>query len=253
MKTSEELYDQHAGRWARTEKLLLSDFTARPQVLEALGGLEGCHVLDLGCGEGYVARQAFARGAASVHGIDISAEMVERARSQAGPTDPLTFEVGDAAGSCPFPRAHYDRVMAVFLFNYLDCAAMTRVCANVRRLLEPGGRFVFTLPHPSLAFLRTPVAPFYFESAGATYMGGRDATFEGQIWRRDGVAVPVRCVHKTFTDIFTSLRMAGFTGMPEVTELAVTEAHLALDPEFFSPLAGDPLHVLISVERSASP
>ena len=252
MKTSEELYDQNASRWTRTEKVLLSDFTARPRVLEALEPIAGAHVLDLGCGEGYVARQVLARGAASVHGIDISAEMVDRARAQATPEDALTFDVGDAAAAHAFPRPEYARVMAVFLFNYIDCAAMTRVCTHVREHLAPGGRFVFTLPHPSLAFLRAKEAPFYFEPGDASYMGARDETFEGRIWRRDGVDVPVRCVHKTFTDVFAALRDAGFTSLPVVTELAVTSEHLALDPEFFGPLEGDPLHVLVSVEREAN-
>jgi cyclopropane fatty-acyl-phospholipid synthase-like methyltransferase len=52
--STEAVYDGQAHRWARQEATLLSDFTARPRVLHALGDLAGAHVLDLGCGEGYV-------------------------------------------------------------------------------------------------------------------------------------------------------------------------------------------------------
>ena len=52
------------------------DFTARPLVLQELAPLTGKHVLDLGCGEGYVARLVAQAGAQSVFGIDISSEMV---------------------------------------------------------------------------------------------------------------------------------------------------------------------------------
>jgi SAM-dependent methyltransferase len=78
--STEAIYDVHATRWSRKEPILLSDFTARPFVIRELGPLEGTHVLDLGCGEGYVARLAAEAGAASVFGVDISAEMVKSAR-----------------------------------------------------------------------------------------------------------------------------------------------------------------------------
>ena len=70
--STEEIYDAHAQNWVREERMLLSDFTARPYVIEELSPLAGAHVLDLGCGEGYVARLAAEAGAASVTGIDMS-------------------------------------------------------------------------------------------------------------------------------------------------------------------------------------
>ena len=65
---------------------------------------------------------------------------------------------------------------------------------------------------------------------------------------RDGLEVAVRCVHKTWTDLFGALRSAGFSSLPEVVELGVTEEHLALDPEFFGPLRGQPLHVAVGIQ-----
>ena len=46
---------------------------------------------------------------------------------------------------------------------------------------------------------------------------------------------------------FEALERAGFADMPRVTELAVTQEHLSLDFEFFSPLRGVPLHVAFEV------
>ena len=66
--STQTLYDQHSGNWARTAPVLLSDFTARPRVLEALGDLTGQRVLDLGCGEGYVSRLMLDAGAAAAGG-----------------------------------------------------------------------------------------------------------------------------------------------------------------------------------------
>ena len=46
------MFDQNADQWARQEPLILSDFTARPLVLQELAPVEATHMLDLGCGEG---------------------------------------------------------------------------------------------------------------------------------------------------------------------------------------------------------
>lgn len=250
-ESTEAIYDANADRWARRERVLLSDFTARPRVIEALSPLSGAHVLDLGCGEGYVARLVAEAGAASVFGIDVSSEMVENAR-RAIPADTacaMQFDAADASTYTGFPRPAFDRVMAVFLFNYLTRAQMTAVMRTARERLAPGGRFVFTVPHPCLPYMRETAPPFYFETEGHDYFGGVDTTYEGRIWRRDGQSVPVRCVHKTFSDYFTALAEAGFTSMPTVSELHVTDEHLAFDPAFFEPLRGYPLHVMFQVEK----
>ncbi len=239
------LYDGSAGQWQRAEPILLSDFTARPFLLDWCEPVRGARVLDLGCGEGYVGRQILERGADSVTGMDISAEMIENARAQI-PTDAgdsLTYSVGSATDLAHFADDSFDLVVCVFLFNYLERAEMTATMKEVVRVLRPGGRFVFAVPHPTLAFVRPEEQPFYFSRVGRGYFEGRDALFEGEIWRRDGVGVRVRCVHKTFDDYFTALRAAGFTTLPEVKELHATEEHMAFDPAFFEPLRETPLHL----------
>jgi hypothetical protein len=75
-----------------------------------------------------------------------------------------------------------------------------------------------------------------------------DVPFPGRIWRRDGESVEVQAVHKTFTTYFNALNAAGFTRMPHVEELHITADHVALDPDFFGPLADLPLHVAFSLK-----
>ena len=247
--STESLYDDHAKGWARHAPVLLSDFTARPRVIEALGDLAGRRVLDLGCGEGYVARSLLKSGVDSVHGVDISSEMIELAREACPPdaTERLRFETCDLSEGLELPPASFDDAIAVFLFNYLSCDQTAGVLRTVNRLVRPGGRFVFAVPHPSLAWVRPHEAPFYFDAEGSNYQGAVDTTLEGQIWRRDGTAVPVRAVHKTFTDYIRLLRDVGWTRLPKIEELYVTDEHLSLDPDFFGPLRGTPLHVLFQV------
>ena len=244
------IFNQNADQWVRREPMILSDFTARPLVLQELAPVTGKHVLDLGCGEGYVSRLVAQAGARSVFGIDISGEMVARAQQAAarGAPCPMAFESGNAANFKDFPRENFDRVMAVFMVSYLSCAEMTTVFRTVRSRLAPGGRFIFTVPHPFLPYIRPLEKPVYFDSKGRDYFAGVDQSYAGFIWRRDGVAVPVSYMHKTFADYFNALGAAGFQTLPKIIELKVTEAHLALDPAFFEGAVGYPLQVLFRID-----
>ena len=67
--STEQLYDRHASTWNRQEPVLLSDYTARPRVLERLGSVAGLHVWDLGCGEGFMGRQLLPKRPACVEGM----------------------------------------------------------------------------------------------------------------------------------------------------------------------------------------
>ena len=252
--STEQLYDRHAHSWNRQEPVLLSDYTARPRVLERLGSVRGLHIWDLGCGEGFMGRQLLPQHPACVDGVDLSAEMVEAARRQAGAGGvdqggPLRYRVGDLSQPDQWPSGSCDLAIAVFLFNYLSLAATTAVLRHVHQSLRPGGRFLFTVPHPALAFLRPQQPPFFFDPAAHTYLEGSDQLFEGCIWRRDGHATPVRSVHKTMADYMRAVAEAGWTGLPYLDELGVTAEHLALDPAFFGPLKGVPLHLLFELKR----
>ena len=117
MFDTEQVYNANAKKWLRLTPSSLSDFTARPHVFEACGDLHGRAVLDIGCGEGYCARELKRRGAGDYLGIDLSSRMIEAARAQEQ-EDPLGIEYRacDVVGFVP--ERLYDLCVAVFLFNY---------------------------------------------------------------------------------------------------------------------------------------
>lgn len=119
--------------------------------------------------------------------------------------------------------------MAVFLFNDLTLAQMEGVLRGVRQALRPGGRFVFTLPHPLFPFLCRQQAPFFFAPAGQAYATSQDAVMGGRIWRRDGQSVAVRCLHKTVADSVAALERSGWRELPLVEELGVSDALLQIE------------------------
>lgn len=248
--TTQQLYNQTHQDWKRTEPVLLSDYTARPFLLEWCCQAKLDNVLDIGCGEGYFARNLKKRGAGRIDAVDISDEMINRAREQENAEKlGIAYRTGTATELGDFADGSFDLVVAVFLFNYLTVEQSTQAMSEIYRVLRQGGHFIFAVPHPSLSFLRDEEPPFYFSRGDAGYFTGRNRLFEGEIWRRDGKAVAVRCVHKTLEDYFRCLRLAGFSKFPEIKELHVTDEMRVIDPPFFEPLIDQPLHLAFKLEK----
>ena len=145
------------------------------------------------------------------------------------------------------------RTAARFLFNYVTIDEMASTMLEVRRLLRPGGAFVFSVPHPMMAGAHHESAHGAFGFGGdgsySGYFSSRDVSLPGVITTRDGQRLNVRMMHKTFEDYFRSIRAAGLL-IDAVVECAVTEAHCLEDPNFFGPLKDVPLHVVF---RSHAP
>lgn len=247
-KDPKALYDETASRWARKGPSSLSDFTGRPAVFELLGSVKDETVLDAGCGEGYCSRVLADQGPKKLVGIDVSAQMVELAQAREAELEQgITFQTGDVR-ALPFDDDHFDAAIAVFVFNYLDLDDTVRGLSELRRVIRPGGRLVFSIPHPAFGLLRGNEPPFYFDLGETGYFSGRNVRHRGEIWRTDGTALEVQMVHKTFEDFFEALHRAGFTRLPRLRELKVLDEHVQSDPEFFGPIRDVPLHVAFAIE-----
>ena len=248
---TEQLYNETATRWSRSEPNSLSDFTARPRVFDLCGDVKGKNIIDLGSGEGYCSREMMVRGAASVTGVELSEKMVGLAqvreeKDQLG----ISYRCGTVV-SLPDKDASYDMALGVFVYNYLHLEETRQSFKEVFRLLKPGGEFVFSVPHPSFAFIKRELTqPFYFAVEDKGYYSGRDIQASGEIFCRDGQALAVQMIHKNVEDYFTALNLAGFKSLPTVMELGVTDEMMALDPEFFGPLQDVPLHMAFKVKKT---
>jgi SAM-dependent methyltransferase len=145
--STDDLWDRHAGWWQE-------HFTegADPEYTEQILPLAATHlrgarrVVDIGCGEGQVARLAASQGA-EVVGVDPTWAQVQEAGLRGG--GPRYARAG--AERLPFADGSFDAAVACLVFEHID--GVDEAVAEVGRVLEPGGRFVFLLNHP---LLQTP-------------------------------------------------------------------------------------------------
>ena len=103
-------------------------------------------ILDLGCGAGRTTFGLYGEGYRNIVGVDLSPALIRQARRHAERRrQRIPFRVGDAC-RLPFPARSFDGCL--FSFNGLMTIPRLslRIAAlrEVRRVLVPGGRFVFT-------------------------------------------------------------------------------------------------------------
>ena len=147
-RVTEELWETHASWWQ-------DGFTdgADPEYEEQILPLAAEHlagarsVLDVGTGEGQVARLAVRIGAGRVIGVDPTWAQVDVAAARGGGA---VYGRAEAA-ALPFPDAAFDAVVACLVFEHI--VDVDGAIAEVSRVLQPGGRFLFFLNHP---LLQTP-------------------------------------------------------------------------------------------------
>jgi SAM-dependent methyltransferase len=143
------------GLWEANAQWWIDGFTAGadaeyeeqilPMAAEHLAGAR--RVLDVGTGEGQLSRLAVKGGAELVVGVDPTWAQVTVARERAGGPHYGRAE----AATLPFPDESFDAVVACLVFEHIN--QMEQAIAEVARVLEPGGRFLFFLNHP---LLQTP-------------------------------------------------------------------------------------------------
>ena len=236
----QEAWNDHADAWVRWAREPGHDSYGsfhRDRFLDLLPAPSGV-TLDLGCGEGRLARD-LAQAGHRVVAVDASPRMLEAARSAGGDVD---YRLADAA-ALPFDDGTFDLVVAFMALHDMD--DLSAVAGSVRRVLSGSGVFCFAVVHPLNAAGRfvskAPDSSFvvdsYFES-------GR---YADEV-ERDGLEMTFHGSHRTLEEYSRAFEGAGFaiTVLREVTDVA--DARWSGIPLFLHgrarPMAG-------SVEREA--
>jgi SAM-dependent methyltransferase len=141
-------WEQHAEWWQR-------EFTegADPEYTEQILPLVAAHLprdgmlVDVGCGEGQVARLAAEVAGMRVVGVDPAMSQVAVAAERGGA---VAYVQGSAA-ALPVADGAADAVVACLVFEHIE--DLDVALDEVARVLRPGGTFLFLLNHP---LLQTP-------------------------------------------------------------------------------------------------
>jgi len=178
------LWDEHAQWW-------IDGFTNGvdpeyveqiiPLAVEELAGHQ--YVLDLGCGDGQIAR-ALAENGAEVLGVDPTQLHIDIATQRGGGPQ---YVLGGAT-DIPAPDNSFDAVVACLVFEHID--QLEEAMAEVARVLKPGGQFSFFLNHP---LLQTP---------GSGWIDDHIIDPPEQYWRIGPYLVETETIEEVEKDVF---------------------------------------------------
>jgi SAM-dependent methyltransferase len=179
-----------------------------PTIVSMLPDITGKRVVDLGCGFGWFCRWAREAGATSVLGLDVSANMLARARETTVDAA-IAYRQADLE-TLELPASSFDLAYSSLTLHYLE--RLGPLFAAIHRALAPGGCFVFSAEHP----LYTEPGPDYLDEGPRT---------------TDWLAKGVVKQHRTLASYLNLLIDAGFT-IRHVEEWGPTRAEIGAHPEW---------------------
>lgn len=211
-----------------------------PIVESMLPDLTGKRVVDLGCGFGWASRYMREHGATSVLGIDLSENMISRARGDTA--DPLVeYRIADIE-SLELPPATFDLAFSALTFHYIR--DFTRLVTMLHAALIPGGNLVFTIEHPIFMAAQNP--GWFKGEDGRLNWPVRRYSAEGER-RTDWFTSGVLKYHRTMATTLNTLISAGFT-IRRVEEFAPSDEQVEANPGL-APELERPMMLLVSADR----
>ena len=117
-----------------------------PNLTRLLDIKESEHLLDLACGQGFFSR-AFAGLGAKVTGIDIGAELIEKAKANKGHSDSITYFVSPSHELSVVENESIDKIVIVLALQNIE--KMKETFDECKRVLKKTGKFLIVLNHPA--------------------------------------------------------------------------------------------------------
>jgi len=173
--TPDEILREEFNRWAeagRGEEMESHHRYITEQTIRQMDLRPGERALDLGCGTGWASR-ILARmvgegpaGFGQVVGLDVSDEMVRRARAQSAEFENVMYVWGPA-DKIPWEENYFDKVLSVESFYYYP--DQERALAELFRVMAPHGRLFILINlyqdnHYSLRWVKELQVPVHARS-----------------------------------------------------------------------------------------
>lgn len=205
-----------------------------------LPDLKGRRIVDLGCGFGWFARWASGQGASHVLGVDLSENMLARARAETA--DAAVEYVGMDLESLTLPESAFELAYSSLAFHYVE--DFGKLVRTVFHAIVPGADFVFTIEHP---IYMAPMHPGWVAQEDGRKTWPLDSyAIEGER-RTDWLAKGVVKQHRMMGTTLNTLIDAGFT-VRQVQEWHPTPEQIAAQPALAEELER-PMMLLIAARR----
>jgi len=195
-----------------------------PALRAMLPDVGGLRVLDLGCGFGWFCRWARKRGAARVHGIDVSEKMLARAGTETSDTA-ITYAKADMEHLALSP-ASFDLIYSSLALHYIE--RLRDLLAQVHRALVTGGHLVFSVEHPVFT---APAEPGWSVSTAGRKSWALDDYLEEGFRSTDWLAKGVIKQHRTIATYLNMLLGLGFA-LTRIEEWGPTSEQIAAKPSW---------------------
>ena len=234
-------YDSVADRYARmVDSAPYNAFYERPAMLAIVDriGVRDRRVLDVGCGTGWYATQLSERGGL-VTGIDASRRMLFHARARLNHESEsrhegearATIAAANMSDGLPFRSGSFDFAIAPLVVHYIR--EWGPALAELRRVLVPDARFLFSTHHPA-------------HEAQRLATGGFDVRYDEvqlveEEWSDIGC---VKFYRRSLNRIVDALADAGFV-IERLIEPVPTEGFRALKPESYAKLLQRPEFLIV--------
>lgn len=147
--------------WSDEEFFASGETTVAQQILNDMGNVcrgkspRDMRVLEIGCGAGRITR-ALAGIFGEVHGVDISGEMIDRARESLRGTPNAFVYQNNGLDLSVLPSLPFDFAFSIYVFQHIPSySVIESYVRDVCGLLVPGGLFKFQAQGDT----RVPVAP----------------------------------------------------------------------------------------------
>ncbi|MBP1852321.1 class I SAM-dependent methyltransferase [Rhizobium halophytocola] len=207
-----------------------------------LPSVAGKRVVDLGCGFGWVSRWMRDQGASSVLGLDLSQNMIARARAETADSG-IEYRIVDM-DLLELPPAGFELGYSSLAFHYVQ--DFDRLIRMLHRAIVPGGHLVFIIEHP--IFMAAAHPHWIADEDGRKTWPVNGYAVEGER-RTDWFAKGVLKYHRTMATTLNTLIASGFA-ITRVEEFAPSPVQIREDPALAEELER-PMMLLVSAQRSA--
>ncbi len=115
-----------------------------PNLLKAMEIKKGQKILDIGCGQGFFANE-FSKAGAVVTGIDVSHELIEKAKKNSSKF--INYFVSNADNLLNIENGTFDKIVSVLAIQNIE--NLGRTFSEMSRVLNPKGEVFLVINHPS--------------------------------------------------------------------------------------------------------